>query len=77
MIKMKDLKLKLEKLGLEVNYVKEDNSGYEDDFYLNINNKIDIFEGAYQKWDIYIEEEDIEKSFLNDEELIEFIKFIN
>ena len=74
---MKDLKLKLEKLGLEVNYVKEDNSGYEDDFYLNINNKIDIFEGAYQKWDIYIEEEDIEKSFLNDEELIEFIKFIN
>jgi len=71
---MKDLKLKLEELGLEVNYVGEDNSGYEDDGYLNINEEIDIFEGAYQKWDIYIEEGDIEKSFMSDDELIMFLK---
>ena len=72
---MKDLKLNLElELGLEVNYVGEDNSGYEDDGYLNINEEIDIFEGAYQKWDIYIEEGDIEKSFMSNEELIMFLK---
>ena len=72
---MKDLKLNLElELGLEVNYVGDDNSGYEDDVYLNINDEIDIFEGAYQKWDIYIEEGDIEKSFMSDEELIMFLK---
>jgi hypothetical protein len=71
---MEDLKLKLEELGLEVNYVGEDNSGYEDDGYLNINEEIDIFEGAYQKWDIYIEEGDIEKSFMSDGELIMFLK---
>jgi hypothetical protein len=71
---MEDLKLKLEELGLEVNYVGEDNSGYEDDGYLNINGEIDIFEGAYQKWDIYIEEGDIEKSFMSDDELIMFLK---
>jgi hypothetical protein len=72
---MKDLKLNLElELGLKVNYVGDDNSGYEDDFYLNINDEIDIVEGAYQKWDIYIEEGDIEKSFMSDEELIMFLK---
>ena len=72
---MKDLKLNLElELGLKVNYVKDDNSGYEDDVYLNINNEIDIFEGAYQKWDICIEDGDIEKSFMSDEELIMFLK---
>jgi hypothetical protein len=72
---MKDLKLNLElELGLKVNYVGDDNSGYEDDVYLNINDEIDIFEGAYQKWDIYIEEGDIEKSFMSDEELIMFLK---
>jgi hypothetical protein len=72
---MKDLKLNLElELGLEVNFVKDDNSGYEDDFYLNVNDEIDIVEGAYQKWDIYIEEGDIEKSFMSDEELIMFLK---
>jgi len=71
---MEDLKLKLEELGLEVNYVGEDNSGYEDDGYLNINEEIDIFERAYQKWDIYIEEGDIEKSFMSDGELIMFLK---
>ena len=72
---MKDLKLNLElELGLKVNYVGEDNSGYEDDGYLNINEEIDIFEGAYQKWDIYIEEGDIEKSFMSDDELIMFLK---
>ena len=72
---MKDLKLNLElELGLKVNYVREDNSGYEDDGYLNINEEIDIFEGAYQKWDIYTEEGDIEKSFMSDDELIMFLK---
>ena len=72
---MKDLKLNLElELGLEVNFVGDDNSGYEDDVYLNINDEIDVFEGAYQKWDIYIEEGDIEKSFMSDEELIMFLK---
>ena len=72
---MKDLKLNLElELGLKVNYVKDDNSGYEDDVYLNINNEIDIFEGAYQKWDICIEDGGIEKSFMSDEELIMFLK---
>ena len=41
---------------------------------LKVNNKIDIFEGAYQKWDTYIEEGYKEKSFMNDEELINYIK---
>ena len=72
---MENLKLNLElELGLEVNFIKDDNSGYEDDVYLNFNNEIDIFEGAYQKWDIYIEEGDIEKSFMSDGELIMFLK---
>ena len=71
---MKDLKIKLEELGFKVEWVLDDNSGYEDDFYLNINNKIDIFEGAYQKWDTYKEVGDVEKSFMNDEELIDYIK---
>jgi hypothetical protein len=31
-------------------------------------------EGAYQKWDTYIEEEDKEVSFMNDEDLIKYIK---
>lgn len=70
---MKELKLKLEELGFKVKWVLEDNSGYEDDYYLNINNKIDVFEGAYQKWDTYKEEGDIEKSFINDEELINYL----
>ena len=70
---MKDLKLKLEELNFKVNFIKDENSGEEDDFYLNINNKIDIFEGVYQKWDSYIEEIDLETSFLNDEDLIEFL----
>jgi hypothetical protein len=75
MIKMKDLKLNLElELGLEVNLLLNEDSGEEDDFYLNINEEIDIFEGAYQKWDIYIEEGDIEKSFMSNEELIMFLK---
>ncbi len=72
---MKELKLKLEELGLEVNYVDNSNeSGCEDDFYLNINEEIDIFEGAYQKWDIYLAEDDIEKSFISDDELINYIR---
>jgi len=72
---MKELKEKLEKLGLEVKWVLDDNSGYEDDYYLNVNNKIDIFEGAYQKWDTSIEEDNYkEKSFMNDEDLINYIK---
>jgi hypothetical protein len=72
---MKDLKLNLElELGLEVNLLLNEDSGEENDFYLNINEEIDIFEGAYQKWDIYIEEGDIEKSFMSDEELIIFLK---
>ena len=72
---MKDLKLNLElELGLEVNLLLNEDSGEEDDFYLNINEEIDIFEGAYQKWDIYIEEGDIEKSFMSNEELIMFLK---
>jgi hypothetical protein len=73
---MKDLKLSLElALGLEVNYVDNSaDSGYEDDNYLNVNEEIDIFEGAYQKWDIYVEAEDLEKSFMSDDELITFLK---
>jgi hypothetical protein len=71
---MKDLKEKLEELGLEVKVLLNEDSGYEDDFYLNVNNKIDVMEGAYQKWDTYIEEEDKEVSFMNDEDLIEYIK---
>jgi hypothetical protein len=72
---MKNLKLNLElELGLEVNLLLNEDSGEENDFYLNINEEIDIFEGAYQKWDIYIEEGDIEKSFMSDEELIMFLK---
>jgi hypothetical protein len=76
MIKMKDLKEKLKNELKEINIklVLNEDSEYEDDFYLNINNKIDIFEGTYQKWDTYIEEEDKEVSFLNDEELIKYIK---
>jgi hypothetical protein len=76
---MKDLKLNLElELGLEVNLLLNEDSGEEDDFYLNINEEIDIFEGVYQKWDIYIEEGDIEKSFMSNEELIMFLKdYIN
>ena len=71
---MKDLKIKLEELGFKVEWVSDDNSGYEDDFYLNINNKIDIFEGAYQKWDTCIEEEGyLERSFMEDEELIKYL----
>jgi len=73
---MKELKLKLEKLGLKINCVKETNSGYEDDNYLR-NIKIDIFRGAYQKWDIYIEKGDIEKSFMSDEDLIDFLLNMN
>ena len=70
---MKDLKEKLEELGLEVKVLlSEDCEGEE--FYLNVNNKIDVMEGAYQKWDTYIEEEDKEVSFMNDEDLIEYIK---
>jgi hypothetical protein len=72
---MKNLKLNLElELGLEVNLLLNEDSGEENDFYLNINEEIDISEGAYQKWDIYIEEGDIEKSFMSDEELIMFLK---
>ena len=71
---LKVLKLKLEELGFKGEWVLDDNSGYEEDFYLNINNKIDIFEGAYQKWDTCIEEENYkEKSFMDDESLIEFL----
>jgi hypothetical protein len=70
---MKDLKVKLEELGFKVKVLLNEDSGYEDDFYLNINNKIDIMEGAYQKWDTYIEEEDKEVSFMEDKDLIEFI----
>lgn len=70
---MKDLKEKLVKLGLVVKWVLNEDSDYEDDFYLNVNG-IDIFEGAYQKWDTYKEEGDVEKSFMNDEELIDYIK---
>jgi hypothetical protein len=70
---MKDLKEKLEELGLEVKVLlSEDCDGEE--YYLNINNKIDVMEGAYQKWDTYIEEEDKEVSFMNDEDLIKYIK---
>ena len=72
---MKNLKLNLElELGLEVNLLLNEDSGEENDFYLNVNEEIDIFEGAYQKWDIYIEEGDIEKSFMSDGELIMFLK---
>jgi hypothetical protein len=71
---MKDLKEKLEKEGLGVKWVLNEDGGYEDDFYLEVNNKIDIFEGAYQKWDTYIEEGYKEMSFMNDEELISYIK---
>jgi len=71
---MKDLKEKLEELGLEVKVLLNEDSGYEDDFYLNVTNKIDVMEGAYQKWDTYIEEEDKEVSFMNDEDLIKYIK---
>jgi hypothetical protein len=69
-----DLKIKLEELGFKVEWVLEDNSGYEDDYYyLNING-IDVFEGAYQKWDTCIEEEGyLEKSFMNDEDLINYL----
>ena len=71
---MKELKEKLVELGLEVKWVLYENGGYEDDFFLNVNG-IDIFEGAYQKWDTCIEEEGyLEKSFMNDEELINYIK---
>jgi hypothetical protein len=70
---MKDLKIKLEELGFKVKVLLNEDSGYKDDFYLNINNKIDIMEGAYQKWDTYIEEEDKEVSFMEDKNLIEFI----
>jgi hypothetical protein len=70
---MKDLKEKLEELGLEVKVLlSEDCDGEE--YYLKVNNKIDVMEGAYQKWDTYIEEEDKEVSFMNDEDLIEYIK---
>ena len=71
---MKDLKEKLEKEGIEVKWELFLDGGYEDDFYLKVNNKIDIFEGAYQKWDTYIEEGYKEMSFMNDEELISYIK---
>ena len=70
---MKDLKEKLEELELEVKVLlSEDCDGEE--YYLNVNNKIDVMEGAYQKWDTYIEEEDKEVSFMNDEDLIKYIK---
>jgi hypothetical protein len=70
---MKDLKEKLLELGLEVKVLlSEDCDGEE--FYLKVNNKIDVMEGAYLKWDTYIEEEDKEVSFKNDEELINYIK---
>ena len=70
---MKDLKEKLEELELEVKVLlSEDCDGEE--YYLKVNNKIDVMEGAYQKWDTYIEEEDKEVSFMNDEDLIEYIK---
>ena len=69
----KELKLKLEELGFKVNWELYEEGGYEDDFYIKVNNKIEIFEGAYLKWDIYIEEEDVERSFKEDKELIEFI----
>jgi hypothetical protein len=72
---MKDLKEKLEKEGIEVKWELFLDGGYEDDLYLNVNNKIDIFEGAYQKWDTSIEEDNYkEKSFMNDEDLISYIK---
>ena len=70
---MKDLKEKLEELGLEVKVLLSEDCD-EEEYYLKVNNKIDIFEGAYQKWDTYIEEGYKEKSFMNDEELINYIK---
>jgi hypothetical protein len=71
---MKDLKIKLEELGFKVKVLLNEDSGEEDDFYLIVNNKIDIYEGAYQKWDTCIEEEGyLEKSFMNDEDLIEYL----
>ena len=70
---MKDLKIKLEELGFKVKVLLNEDGGYEDDYYLNINNEIDIFEGAYQKWDTYKEEEDMERSFMNDEDLIKYL----
>jgi hypothetical protein len=70
---MKDLKIKLEELGFKVEWVKDDNSGEDDDYYLNVNG-IDIFDGAYQKWDTCIEEEGyLERSFMEDEELIKYL----
>jgi hypothetical protein len=71
---MKDLKIKLEELGFEVELVLDEEC-FEDEnnYYLNING-IDIFEGAYQKWDTCIEEEGyLEKSFMNDEDLIKYL----
>jgi hypothetical protein len=70
---MKDLKIKLEELGFKVKVLLNEDGEYEDDYYLNINNEIDIFEGAYQKWDTYKEEEDMERSFMNDEDLIKYL----
>ena len=70
---MKDLKEKLVELGLVVKWVLNEDSGYEDDFFLEVNG-IGIYEGAYQKWDTYKEEGYVEKSFMNDEELINYIK---
>jgi len=70
---MKDLKEKLEELGLEVKVLLSEDCD-EEEYYLKVNNKIDVMEGAYQKWDTYIEEEDKEVSFMNDEDLIEYIK---
>ena len=71
---MKDLKIKLEELGFEVELVLDEECFEdEDNYYLNVNG-IDVFEGAYQKWDTYIKKEDKEVSFMNDEELIKYIK---
>jgi hypothetical protein len=70
---MKDLKIKLEELGFEVEWVLDEGCADEDNYYLNING-IDVFEGAYQKWDTCIEEEGyLERSFMNDEDLIKYL----
>jgi hypothetical protein len=68
-----DLKIKLEGLGFKVEWVLDEDCYDEGIYYLNING-IDVFEGAYQKWDTCIEEEGyLEKSFMNDEDLINYL----
>ena len=54
--------------------IEEDEFEATEFFNVIINSNYFICEGAYNKWDLWIEDECIEKSFNNEEDLINYLK---